>query len=1330
MSVSPRKGQSVVVLGVQGSGKTVFLSILGHTFDRVGAFGLQMTAKGGTWDYVSAAYNRMRDEFEWPLSTNKGQFVELSWEVKDVAAPLFTIDSIDCAGEEIVEALAPGFDSAAKDDSRDSGGGGDEFAAADSGNKGNDVKKLIAERVANASVVCLFINPNDFEDRITGEGDAFGSDKEKSDARNRSRDMRRLLQTFLDSETPPGSPKRIVLTITQSGRREVSNEMDELGGAKTYLFKQDGALESWRGTASSHIIAVSAVNNVVYKKKGTGEIVNPGEIDLTDAVAVEKKLEIREPWIGRRDRKRYVVPLEKPDVSDDNPSSGLVEFLLSVGGPLSDELARLDEALHHLRECQYNLSMSRRSGESSAERLAAAETLYKAWESYHALAETHIGKSHRRSAREKTRLYLEDEKSRILRWIVAEREIAGFLREAATAGTMPPMDASKVIESRIADALDKVWQSASGMQCHAATAYELSLSDSWIARQYEDFCRNRMDALDKFGNAIDRNDADTALDAIDELEKWGVVPEEVRADMLGRVNACREFIAEKSKRAGVARTAKDMLDKAALAIRDADRLANSNAFGAARDKVAEAGNAVSGAKADVEPLLAGTKKYADGRMLANLLEKIEKFGTECANTIKNIDQREKDFNDELERKRIAREKHEREIAEKEARKRRNKRRAVAIAAILIAVFSFSKWLGLRSDEEATLRKRWNDALAEASRGKYANATARISTIQDKPSLMISRASIVDEKKVQRIANGEGFRQAKEAADSAWGNLLKDEEAILKELDIVGRQEKYAKAEWSDYLKAKNAASGAMPKLELDALGLPATLDAMREALSGFDSASKKAADAKSALNAFRKAAKSALDEESRRLRIAKSRDYLESTTPQQGWTELAKALPAGGVDGWLDLADGALSEKREAFLRTGLPKEAKTPVLNGEEAKKAFDTIRSEAPAEWLTDFAKEAEDCSKVLAAVAKIDSELSRRNRIRKAIDKSKAEIAAKKWNDAEMFLDDAQKLLSKRNVDAGFRKEYDSAKVAIAEGKTDEALAEIEAFYKANRIRDAALEFGKIGEPSGKNAALAKSLRSSVETRLRDSIKDAIKTGKVLPADFKTGSRFCFDVEGFGKVAETALSDGIDAICPASLSGNFEPDWETLKNVRSALRLSRPKEAGKMGDRVSGWCRTWLDGARIEADKARTAKSVVDKMKYASSTEQWLSKVEKYEAFRDGSGLLSMPSFSDSIRVEREKLPPVLQVSLLSTNGKTYIDAYSLAKKPKAKYLAEHPNPETEKKDLLAATSGTGSMLAFSFKGESETLGRPSVTFDWHGIRHVIMRLDSMEVLDYAK
>lgn len=1317
-----KKGRSVVVLGVQGSGKTVFLSILGHTFDRVGAFGLQMTAKGGTWDYVSAAYNRMRDEFEWPQSTNKGQFVELSWEVKDVSTPLFTIDSIDCAGEEIVEALAPGFDSASKDDSRDSGGTGDEFAAADSGGKGKDVKKLIAERVANASVVCLFINPNDFEDRITGEGDAFGSDKEKNDARTRSRDMRRLLQTFLDSETPPGSPKRIVLTITQSGRREVSNEMDELGGAKTYLFRQDGALESWRGTASSHIIAVSAVNNVVYKKKRTGEIVNSGEIDLTDAAAVERELEIREPWVGRRDRKRYVVPLEKPDVSGDNPSSGLVEFLLSVGGPLADGLERLDAALHYLRECQYNLSMARRSGESFDERLAAAEALNKAWESYHALAETHIGKPQRRSARENTRLYLEEEKSRILRWIVAEREIAGFLREAATAETRPPMDAPQEIERRISVSLDRIWQSAYGMQCHAATAYELSLSDSWLGRQYEYCSRNRKEALGKFGSAIDRNDAVAALDALDELEKWGAEPEETRAEMLGRIKACREFIAEKSRRAGVAGTAKDMLDKAAIALRDADSLADGAAFDAARDKVVEAQKAVSDAKANTEMLLPETEKYADGGMFAHLLERVKEVGAECANAIENIAQREKDFNEEVEREK-----------EEEERKRKNKRRAVAIAAVILVGFAFFNWLSLRFKEQAVLRGRWDYAISEASQGKYADATVRISTIKDKPFLMISRASIVDEETAQRIANGDQYLKGSERSVASWRNLLDDEGEVLKELDINGRQEKYAKAEWTAYLKAKNAASAAKPKPELDALGLPATLDAMREVLSMFDSVGKKVAAARSALGVFREAAKFAKEEESRKMRIGELRDYLNSATPPQGWAVLANALPAGGVEAWLDLADGELSQRREAFLRTGLPKTATTPVLDGEKAKKAFETIGREAPDEWLVNYAEDSEACSAVSDAVAKIDGEFSRRKKIRKAINEARAAIRGKKWDDAEMHLWTAQAALSKRNVDAGCKKEIDSAKVALEEGKSDETLAEIEDIYKNGRIRDAALAFGKAANTPKKHEARASSLRHDIEKSIRSNVVGDLKAGKVSAADFKSGSRFCFDVEGFGKVAETALSDGIDAICPERLSNGFEPDWATLKKVTSALNLSlssQQNESEKIAGRVSAWGRIWFDSAVVDASKAYNAQKIGDKWKYASSAEKWLSKVEKYEDFRKGRGRFweAMPSYN--VRGEREKLPPVLQVSLLSTDGKTYVDAYQKAKNPKAKYLAEHPNLETGKTDLLAAASGRGVMLAFSFKGESETLGRPSITFDWHGIRHVKMRLDSTEVLDFAK
>ena len=425
---------SVVLLGVQGSGKTVFLSILDECFAEPAAFGLSLFGMAGTptSDYVHGAVRRMRDDNEWPASTGERDFFELSWVVRSGTRPLFTLESIDCAGESIVKALAPAFKAESGERASDrQKPGADEWDNEDDGAAradADDMSERIRERVAAAKVVCLFVNPNDFSRHINDGGDDIGDEEYVKAARERCDAMSRLLRVFL--EGPLGIGKRIVFVVTQAAQWDRLRRIEEAGGAKAFLFGQNHWLEAFDRAASARVVAVSAVNNVVWKAQG-GESVEPREENRD-----EGRLQ-GISWKGRRDGRDHFAPREFPRIKGENDSSGLVEFLLAAGAPLSPELDLLDRALCDLRERQYECAEARSSNSRAADRLKAAERLAEAWETYSGLAEAYLSNPARKISdrvRNLTRLHLDEEEGGLLHLVVAGRETDAALREAAASG--------------------------------------------------------------------------------------------------------------------------------------------------------------------------------------------------------------------------------------------------------------------------------------------------------------------------------------------------------------------------------------------------------------------------------------------------------------------------------------------------------------------------------------------------------------------------------------------------------------------------------------------------------------------------------------------------------------------------------------------------------------------------------------------------------------------------------------------------------------------------------------------------------------------------------
>ena len=200
--------REVVILGVKGSGKTVFLSVLGHAFEKIGEFGLNLRPDPRTKRFVFETWNLMAPDDgspqEFPPATDPNSDpLPLTWNVQVGTSPVFRLSSLDCAGETMVRAFTEGGDAARErvfSDALDR-----VFAAMDRGVPATDAPGAMAEAdpvtrlrtmTRRASVVCLFLNPRDFESQIAARPVRF-----------RERLERRLGE--LCASNPPDLPERL-----------------------------------------------------------------------------------------------------------------------------------------------------------------------------------------------------------------------------------------------------------------------------------------------------------------------------------------------------------------------------------------------------------------------------------------------------------------------------------------------------------------------------------------------------------------------------------------------------------------------------------------------------------------------------------------------------------------------------------------------------------------------------------------------------------------------------------------------------------------------------------------------------------------------------------------------------------------------------------------------------------------------------------------------------------------------------------------------------------------------------------------------------------------
>ena len=264
----------VVILGMPGSGKTVFLSILHDTFAWTAEqsvdspMGFRLEARGkDTLATMGECMAQMRAE-KWPAPTHEKSITMLSWDVFMGTQKMFSLSSMDYGGEVYRKAYG-GFgvkrderrqrpdrgtegSSAANDMLSDVSGA--EEKTSETGERDDDecVRELRAA-VQAAKVVCIFISVSDFLPKVKDAKDA----KAAKEALQVNRYEAALTAcSLLDDEE---LARKCVLVLTQAhGKRDA---IDLSGGPRNYLSHISKSLMQ---AAERHVkvpvLALSAVN--------------------------------------------------------------------------------------------------------------------------------------------------------------------------------------------------------------------------------------------------------------------------------------------------------------------------------------------------------------------------------------------------------------------------------------------------------------------------------------------------------------------------------------------------------------------------------------------------------------------------------------------------------------------------------------------------------------------------------------------------------------------------------------------------------------------------------------------------------------------------------------------------------------------------------------------------------------------------------------------------------------------------------------------------------------------------------------------------------------
>ncbi len=272
----------VVVVGMPACGKTVFLTVLGKKFTNqvvgkdVSPLGFRMsTCDANTRSVVESAFNRLR-EGKWPESTDQGTFVPLKWEVQTGWRRIFTLSSMDIAGEDFKKAFKVG-DAGGRDAAGSNNAPDDFFVPPGTGaSRSQSAVDTLKKAIEKAKVVCFMVNVALPDERLAGES----SGDEKKIAKVKRRQFESVVSNmYISLRQNQKLREKSIILLTQSHLQ--AGSIERAGGPAMFLGELcGGAAAELCNLIREHnipIMAVSAVNEV-GGGKDPPDISSPGDI--------------------------------------------------------------------------------------------------------------------------------------------------------------------------------------------------------------------------------------------------------------------------------------------------------------------------------------------------------------------------------------------------------------------------------------------------------------------------------------------------------------------------------------------------------------------------------------------------------------------------------------------------------------------------------------------------------------------------------------------------------------------------------------------------------------------------------------------------------------------------------------------------------------------------------------------------------------------------------------------------------------------------------------------------------------------------------------------
>lgn len=848
----PNDTKEIVILGVKGSGKTVFLSILGHSFESVGEFGFSMRPDPRTLRFVTDHYFMMSPDDgtpqKFPDATDPNKDpLPLTWNVKVGTRSVFRMSSLDCAGETMVRAFTEAGDEEAE--RRASDALADMFDSNDR-NDSSGVDMGVLESIdpvdrlramtKRASVVCLFLNPKDFESQIAALPGRFeerlerkieelrhskqpDADKKIREAKERKAKAldaarkglkdrffatRELLSTFLDN--PEFSQKRLVFVLTQTGDEALKAAIEEAGGARGFLWANVHELESYDIDGRTETIAVSSVDNAVVSEDENGQ-----EVSRPDG------------------------PIE---------STGLVDFLVGVGGSCSNELFGLKTRLGALRDAELRFVESVRAEESLEARYAAAFRWNEAAVEWLRETESFLkaqGTSITPTVRKKTVDFVSQDIARARRRFIAERELRRRLFELVAASPEPDVPSAEEMLDQVNAVVEE-----SGFDSFSAEAF--GISEDWWNEAAANRIAEFASLQKRFDETIGNLNWKAAIQVLSEMDLSADGEEHAKresrvceARRKRTVNDCRTALNARNKDA-----AEEQLRELAQAEEadndgpDPNRAELERGLGILKIRLA-----VDGYFSEFERVCGPLLENGVSGSPSEIRKSVEAMTALLNWAETEIERGKKDFEAELEEETTA-------VAEARNRIRdvesivRHRRWMKRIFTVLVLALLGLAYVGIRTWKKQEMEGIRDRAIAFAKTGQYDKARQCIGTLKDVPALLLDRNEFGFTVLPKQWKNLESFGVAKSDAENLRDKLNQAEQTVYSRYGTdANRLANLAVPAWNDYRRAADAALAEMPEVRLNEYGIPPTDRNVPDDTRAFKRASAKFENAFRSFNA-------------------------------------------------------------------------------------------------------------------------------------------------------------------------------------------------------------------------------------------------------------------------------------------------------------------------------------------------------------------------------------------------------------------------------------------------------------------------------------------------